>query len=143
MVDLQLDPDHRSSEDHVERRRAETRRWGLVLLCVAAAFFAGHIGGATQAPIAWPALVANLATLVVAFIVAAALLRLIDMFALRRQRLDRVDESRAHAREMRELLEERYPDAAARARDVDAAGLVDRLLDDADAEKSSRPRNDS
>jgi hypothetical protein len=122
----QLDPS--SSESQVGRGTLDHRRIGLLAMCAVLALIAGYAGGAAGREASWLAVANDLAIPVVGVIVAAALLRAIDLAALRRRISTDAAYSQSISAETRARLEERYPGVSVRARQIDPAVFVERAL---------------
>jgi hypothetical protein len=128
MSDVAHQLDHTLSDSQADERVLEIRRLGLVLLCVLVGLVAGYVGGGVERDMTWVALAGYLGTSFVAFLVAAALLRLVDASALRGRVFARAKRSVVLSQDIRRRLEERDPEVAHKAREIDAAYLVDQAL---------------
>ena len=113
-------------------------RVGLLLTCAIVGLIGGYVGGAAERATPWSELAIILAIPVGALIVAAAVLRALEAFSLRGRIFDDVAHSRELSMIFRATLEERFPGVAARAHEIDAAGLVERALG---SDRRSEPRS--
>jgi hypothetical protein len=118
----------KSDIQHVERRidyrTAEYRRLGLVFVCAVVGLLAGFWGGSFAASVAWDSVAFTVGQLAAAAIVTVAVLRFVDVIALRRENSALARYSEGLAAETRALIEARFPGTAERAAKIDAGDLL-------------------
>lgn len=128
MMDAELNSDHPPRDGRAARHASEFRQLSLVLMCAGAALIAGYIGGNIGESISWATLVGYFSIMLLAFVVAAGLLRVVNMLIFRRLISDRDKQSQTLSEEIRHLLKERSPEIEFRATEVDVAALIDKVL---------------
>ena len=137
MLDNALDQRSRSAMHDTMRHGWEWQRFALVATCGGVASVIAEIIATVSAEGANPAiavsLLLDLGIVAAAFVLAAAVLRMVDAIMLHRQVRDMAAQGEPVGDETRRLLEARHPGTAARAAALDAATLLDRAL---------HPRND-
>ena len=116
------------AESARERRAFEYSRLALVLLCAIVGLVAGYVGGGMGHDMSVATLSGYLAIAFVAFLVAAGLLRLIDVLVLRTTVSVQRGRSAMLSSELRARLESRDPEIANKARNINAEALIDRAL---------------
>ena len=109
MAHSALQHDHDSTVSPAEQRASELRRLTLVFVCAAIAFVVGSVGANVGQALGWAPMVRSALTVAVAFIVAAALLRIADVLALRLRFSSQAERSLALSNEARRRLEARLP----------------------------------
>jgi hypothetical protein len=103
---------------------ASTRRdYVLIAVCALVALIAGHIGGGVSGSQSWPQLLAVAATMLVAVIVAASVLRLATLAAVHQDIARQVAVSDALSSEIYGRLEDRFPGVAERAEEIAPGSL--------------------
>ncbi len=128
MPNVSMNPDRDPLELQALRRLLERREYVVVLICAIVALIAGHFGGEISGFVTWWQFLIAGATILVAFIVAASALRFMDLLAVRRDLSRQVERSHALSRQLYARLEQRFPDVAERAQEIDPEMLLHRTL---------------
>lgn len=111
-------------ENRIDYQTAEYRRLGLVFVCAIVGLLAGFWGGGFAASVAWDSVAFTVGQLAAAAIVTVAVLRFVDVIALRRENAALARYSEGVAAETRALIEARFPGTAERAAKIDAGDLL-------------------
>jgi hypothetical protein len=119
------------------RRRGSIGRWysefgqgsrlAVLALALGAERVVNHIEG-SPSPVSWLSLTGYILTTVAMFVLAAALLRLVDLMALRRETASRAKRSRLLSDEVRRSLLGRQPGRGGQGSVVDQTAMIERAL---------------
>jgi hypothetical protein len=128
LIDKELNGDHRLGGGDIERWPSEFRHslllavFALVLVAVRVV---DHIAG-NPLPVSRLSLSSDVLTIIATFVLAAAMLRVVDLLALRREIADRAKRSQMLSEEIRQHLRTRQSEGEEQASTIDPAAMIER-----------------
>ena len=106
-------------------RASERSRYGLIAACAIIAVVSGRVAMNIGQESSWSALADHLGLMVAALVVAAGVLRVIDLFAQRGMTAAEADRSALLSHEIRSILALKHPEVRAAAAMIDARSLFE------------------
>jgi len=132
MSDLFIIPRREEQDSRALWRMFEIEKFGLIGIAAIVGTVAGFFGNELEQAVSWEGILSAVSAMAVAFVIAAGLLRTVEIRSFRQRTSSFRRESEDISGEIQRRIGERFPEAAAAARETDASALIARIVDDDD-----------